>query len=136
MSHDDTLPTMGHQYAELQKARKLGTHFLGPDGKIIYPSHYDTWASGDSNNKRNLFSHDSEGDDVLEKNKINSLKESSRCSPNAAQTHYICPRCSKEFSSVSNTYRHLVNGIIIFISKSISETVLTYMSQKLHIKKC
>lgn len=111
MSQDEHSPTMGHQYVELQKAQKLGTHFLGPDGKIIYPSLYDSWTGDNSNNQANSIVSASKSIDVLDKNATNKIKESSNSSPNAGERQLLCPRCSKEFSSVSNTYRHLVNGI-------------------------
>ena len=113
MSQDENSPTMGQQYVELQNAQKLGTHFLGPDGKIIYPSVYDSWTADSSNNKARSMVSVFKGIDVSDKTASNKPKESSNSSPNAGETQYLCPRCSKEFSSVSNTYRHLVNGTYI-----------------------
>ena len=113
MSQDDNLPTMGQQYVELQKAQKLGTHLLGPDGKIIYPSYYDSWTAGNSSTKANSIAIASNGLDVSDNIESNKPMESSESSPNVGERQFICPRCSKEFSSCSNTYRHLVNGINI-----------------------
>ena len=125
MSQDDNLPTMGQQYVDLQKAQKLSTHFLGPDGKIIYPSYYDSWTAGSSSNKSNSIAPASNGIDVSDNMASNKSMESSDSSPNAGERQFICPRCSKEFSSCSNTYRHLVNGInILLYYIALSENVI------------
>jgi len=132
MSQDENSPTMGQQYVELQKAQKLGSHFLGPDGKIIYPSFYDSWTADNSNNKASSMVSASKGVDVSDKNASNKPKESSNSSPNAGETQYLCPRCSKEFSSVSNTYRHLVNGIkISYIEEGFHNIIYNKIKQQI-----
>jgi uncharacterized C2H2 Zn-finger protein len=109
LSTDDNTPTMGQQYAELQKAQKLGTHLLGPDGKILLPSCYDPLKMNEFGTRYKPTLHDSRENDVSDKNMGSKTRESPNSSTTATETQYICPRCSKEFSSVSNTYRHLVN---------------------------
>ena len=42
MSTDIDSPSMGEQYVDLQKAQQLGTEVIGPDGRILNPSHQDT----------------------------------------------------------------------------------------------
>ena len=92
---------MGQQYVELQKAQKLGTKLIGPDGKIIQPfSHQEKPKSPLSSGKSK---------DNLEKS-INAPKESIPSTCSSYETRNVCPRCSKEFSSLSNVYRHLING--------------------------
>ena len=92
---------MGQQYVNLQKAQKLGTSLLGPDGKIIHPFN--------PHEKSNLLLSRGKCKDNLEKT-ITKEKKSVAGPCTTSEARYICPRCTKEFSSLSNTYRHLING--------------------------
>ena len=108
MSSDTDSPSMGEQYADLQKAQLLGTEVLGPDGKILNPSHHDTLTVDDFIAK-SLSSQSTPRD--------NGTYDSSMVNENGSDStgdkFYACPRCSKEFSSCSNVYRHLVNGMFM-----------------------
>ena len=110
MSTDENSPTMGQQYAELQQAQRLGSHLLGPDGKIIYPSSYDARTFDDCVNTSKSPSSTGKEIPDLEKtpNRLNDVANAST----ASEMMKVCPKCKKEFSSLSNTYRHLVNGKI------------------------
>lgn len=101
ISTNEGSPTMGQQYVDLQKAQKLGTSLLGPDGKTIHRfNHHE---------KSNFPLSHGKCKDNLEKS-ITKGKESVSSTYTTSETRKICPRCMKEFSSLSNTYRHLING--------------------------
>ena len=93
---------MGQQYNDLQKAQKLGTHLLGPDGKIIYPSSHEPWTTNDP----------TKGKELSEKT-MNKVKDSPVNSGDGVEKINVCPRCDKEFTSCSNVYRHLINGKLV-----------------------
>ena len=93
---------MGQQYNDLQKAQKLGTHLLGPDGKIIYPSSHEPWTANDP----------TKGKELSEKT-MNKVKDSPVNSGDGVEKINVCPRCDKEFTSCSNVYRHLINGKLV-----------------------
>ena len=92
---------MGQQYVDLLKAQQQSTKLLGPDGKIIHPFNHQ------ENSKLPLSAGKVKNN--LEKI-INNPKENVSSICTTSETRNICPRCMKEFSSLSNTYRHLING--------------------------
>ena len=106
MSTDIDSPSIGEQYADLQKAQQLGTEVLGPDGKILNPSHQDTLTVDDFIEKS--LSNQSPDNYTMDSNSGNENDSNA-----TGDKFYACPRCSKEFSSCSNVYRHLVNGMLI-----------------------
>ena len=107
---------MGQQYVDLLKAQQLGTELLGPDGKIMHPSSDNSMTNSNCDtikSKLALSSGNNKGS--LEKNSTKTKENiSSTCS--TEETQYVCPRCAKtkSFSSLSNTYRHLINGKTFF----------------------
>ena len=105
MSTDIDSPSMGEQYVDLQKAQQLGTEVIGPDGRILNPSHQDTLTVDDFIAK-SLSAQSSPRDNYT----LDSSMVNENGSDTSGDKFYACPRCSKEFSSCSNVYRHLVNG--------------------------
>ena len=120
MSTDADSPTMGEQYADLQKARQLGTQLLGPDGRILNPSHQDTLTVDD-------FIAKSLSPQATPNYMSDSNMSNEEGTGGTGDRFFACTRCSKEFSSCSNVYRHLVNGTLIYYSNILYYFMATFL---------
>ena len=122
---------MGQQYVDLQKAQMLGTELIGPDGKIIAPSGLNFFMNQDRDSKKPKLAFCSEKNKDSVEKKVNKAKENILCSVEE-WNRFICPRCTKAFSSLSNTYRHLINGKTIqyFPWDTLCVYILTYKCLK------